>query len=281
MSGQISSVTATGTRGHSARIVQQRFDPTWMSVGGKPQIGEQRRHRGSRRRSGAGVQLIEIGLVERIDASSQRSARHREVGPRRRQPRQAGTSSPASRNAVKPNRSRACAVAADGDGRAAMPSRAASAMPRARRHKRGEGMLRREPKSDRKRAPAGAAGLPSPCDGGSGSSPSNIRRRGKQQHRDGSLPGTIDHSPGTPSRSTVASATSAATGQIEPTSSRRRRRVPSNRTRLESAAPARHRSRSCRRPSATGSFGGATVPSARASAPSRPCATWRSRCPSW
>src|SRR5262245_51553715 len=42
--------------------------------------------------------------------------------------------------------------------------------------------------------------------------------------REASLPGTVDHSPGTPSRSTGVSATSSATGQTVPTSSRRWRR---------------------------------------------------------
>ena len=39
-----------------------------------------------------------------------------------------------------------------------------------------------------------------------------------------SLPGAIDHSPGTPPRSTASSVMSPATGQTEPTSSRRWRR---------------------------------------------------------
>src|SRR5262249_18997417 len=42
--------------------------------------------------------------------------------------------------------------------------------------------------------------------------------------REASLPGTIDHSPGTPSRSTGVSATSSATAPTVPTSSRRCRR---------------------------------------------------------
>ena len=42
--------------------------------------------------------------------------------------------------------------------------------------------------------------------------------------REGSLPGTIDHSPATPSQSTASHFTSGATGQVDPTSSSRCRR---------------------------------------------------------
>jgi hypothetical protein len=42
--------------------------------------------------------------------------------------------------------------------------------------------------------------------------------------REGSLPGTIDHSPATPPQSIVSHFTSDATGQVAPTSSRRARR---------------------------------------------------------
>src|SRR5262249_35200467 len=42
---------------------------------------------------------------------------------------------------------------------------------------------------------------------------------------EGSLPGTSDHSPGTPSRSTFSRRTSSATGQLDPISSSRFRRA--------------------------------------------------------
>ena len=90
----------------------------------------------------------------------------------------------------------------------------------------GERVLRRKPKSDRQRThAAGAARLrhhPSMTDDGAGAIAAAVEEQ--QDARTDRCRARSRIRPGTPSRSTASSTTSPATGQIEPTSSRRLRR---------------------------------------------------------
>ena len=116
------------------------------------------------------------------------------------------------------------AVAADRDVCRRMPCRAGNATRPAHPQRGRKGMLGREPVADASVRTGGAAGLGHHAGDGSRSSPSNSRRRENTAARASVAARRERPFAGDAVESTASSSISAATGQVEPTSSSRCRR---------------------------------------------------------